>query len=205
MKKLMMAAALVLAAISLNAATTSWNWSTGTSVLKGGYTGNGASSAIMGNTTVYCLFAEGATGTSDTSAQTALLAGLRDGSITFGDLATKAKASTQTDAAGKILAANGENFDLTTVAVGGSAYFYEVVVSPDQDFVYLSGLVKATAQDEGKSAVFVTTSGASTQLRDATGETAYGSAGWYAVAPEPTSGLMMLLGLGALALRRRRA
>ena len=28
---------------------------------------------------------------------------------------------------------------------------------------------------------------------------------WTAVAPEPTSGLLMLVGLGALALRRRRA
>ena len=31
------------------------------------------------------------------------------------------------------------------------------------------------------------------------------SAAWTAVAPEPTSGLLMLVGLGALALRRRRA
>lgn len=203
MKKLMMAAALVLAAISLNAATTSWTWSTGSSVLKGGYTGDGASSAIMANTTVYCLFAEGATGTTDKTAQTALLAGLRDGSIAIGDLATMAKASAQTDAAGKITA--GGSFDLTTVAVGGSAFFYEVVVSPDQDFVYMSTLAKVTALDEGKAATITLASGASTQLRDATGETAYGNAGWYAVAPEPTSGLMMLLGLGALALRRRRA
>lgn len=205
MKKLMMAAALVLAAISLNAATTSWNWSTGTSVLKGGYTGDGSSSAIMANTTVYCLFAEGATGATDKTAQTALLAGLRDGSIAVGDLATMAKASAQTDAAGKILSANAVTFNLDSVAVGGDAFFYEVVVSPDQDFVYITNLAKATALEEGKAQSVTTTSAASTNLRDSEGTTAYGNPGWYAVVPEPTSGLMMLLGLGALALRRRRA
>lgn len=205
MKKLMMAAALVLAAISLNAATTSWKWSTSTSVLKDGYLGNGSSSAIMANTMVYCLFAEGATGTSDTSAQTALLAGLRDGSIAIGDIATMAKASTKTDAAGKILAANAVTFDLDSVAVGSNAFFYEVVVSPDQDFVYMSSLSKATALEEGKAQTVTTTSAASTNLRDSEGTAAYSNPGWYAVAPEPTSGLMMLLGLGALALRRRRA
>ena len=39
---------------------------------------------------------------------------------------------------------------------------------------------------------------------DATAASAGGSGGWQQV-PEPTSGLLMLVGLGALALRRRRA
>ena len=36
------------------------------------------------------------------------------------------------------------------------------------------------------------------------GATSFGGAGWYAV-PEPTSGLLMLLGMAGLALRRKRA
>ena len=33
----------------------------------------------------------------------------------------------------------------------------------------------------------------------------YAGAGWYAAVPEPTSGLLMLVGLAGLALRRHRA
>ena len=36
-------------------------------------------------------------------------------------------------------------------------------------------------------------------------DTAFAGATWTAMAPEPTSGLLMLVGLGALALRRRKA
>ena len=42
------------------------------------------------------------------------------------------------------------------------------------------------------------------KFADATAATSGGSGGWKSV-PEPTSGLLMLVGLGALALRRRRA
>jgi len=39
----------------------------------------------------------------------------------------------------------------------------------------------------------------------ATLSSAYDGAGWYTVAPEPTSGLLLLIGMAGLALRRRRA
>jgi len=38
-----------------------------------------------------------------------------------------------------------------------------------------------------------------------TAATSYSSAGWYTAVPEPTSGLLLLIGMAGLALRRRRA
>ena len=152
--------------------------------------------------TVY-LLATSATSTSDYSAQTALLAGIRDGSITAATL--DALASAKTDADGKILTSNAVTFNRTDVEVGSNTFYYEVVFSEDGQFVYLSGNAKVVAQDEGKTAPITTTSGASTQLRDPTGESAFVNAGWYAAVPEPTSGLLLLLGMAGLALRRKRA
>ena len=202
MKKMIMVAAVALAAISVNAATTTWSWSTGSSILKAGYTGNGTSSEVLSGMTVY-LLATSATSTSDFSAQTALLAGIRDGSITAATL--DALASAKTDAAGKITTSNAVTFNRTDVEVGSNTFYYEVVFSEDGQFVYLSGNTKVVALDEGKTASISTASGASTQLRDATGESAFVNAGWYAAVPEPTSGLLLLLGMAGLALRRKRA
>ncbi len=201
MKRLMMAVAIVLAAVSANAATTSWKWTTGTTVLKAGYTGSGASSEVLSGITVY-LLATDATSTSDFSAQTALLASIRNGTTTAATLGELASA--QTDSAGKITTPTA--FNRTDVTVGSAAYYYEVAFSSDGDYVFLSANAKTTALDEGKQATITTGSGPSTQLRDAEGTAAFSAAGWYAVGvPEPTSGLMLLLGVAGLALKRKRA
>lgn len=206
MKKLIMVAAVALAAISVNAAATSWSWSTGTSVLKAGYTGEGSSSAVLSGMTVY-LLATTATSTSDFTAQKALLAGIRDGSITAANLDSLASAKTDTN--GKILTTNAVTFDRTDVVVGAKALYYEIVFSSDGQYVYMSGNASVTALDDGKTAPITTTSGASTQLRDDTGSGDFSAAGWYKVSasavPEPTSGLLLLLGVASLALRRKRA
>lgn len=206
MKKLIMVAAVALAAISVNAATTSWSWSTGSSVLKAGYTGMGSSSEVLSGMTVY-LLATTATSATDYSVQKTLLSGLRDGSITVDNLGELA--STKTDSAGKILAANGVSFDRTDVAVGDKAFYFEVVFSADGQYVFMSGNAGSTSLDDGKAATVTTASGPSTQLRDDTGSGDFSAAGWYKVSasavPEPTSGLLLLLGVAGLALRRKRA
>ena len=205
MKKIMIAAAIVCAAAFSQAATTSWNWNTGTSVLKAGYTGAGTSSAVMQNATIY-LFATDATATSDKSAQIAILAALKAGTTKVSDLASLAIASGTTDNNGQILSTPGVSFDRTDVAVGATKYYYELVIASDDKgtYAYLSGLAGTKALDEGKAASFATTSAASTNLRTTD---AYNTPGWYQVAsvPEPTSGLLLLLGVAGLALKRKRA
>ena len=95
--------------------------------------------------------------------------------------------------------------DFSADKTSGDWYF--AVFSADEKSVYIS-TVAASDYDNvtgintvtfGKqtdaSKAFVTTSGA-----------AYSGAGWYTQSvPEPTSGLLMLLGMAGLALRRRRA
>ena len=209
MKKLMIAAAIVCAAVIGQAATTVWSWNCSTSVLKDDYKGNGSSSAVMGNYAVYLFAADAATGSGDKSAQTALLAALQAGTTKVGDLAGMAIAEGKTDANGQILNTAPVKFEREDVTIGATKYYYELVVANDgsKDYVFFTGLASGTAQDNKNDSIFSTQAGASTQLKDTTMKATYGGPGWYAVAsvPEPTSGLLLLLGVAGLALRRRRA
>ena len=94
--------------------------------------------------------------------------------------------------------------DSSLVQSDGKMYAYFAIFSDDDKSLYLSAASSVAANTAGGQADFSASLNTSKVLRDIDGTTAYGSAGWYAV-PEPTSGLLMLLGMAGLALRRRRA
>ena len=71
--------------------------------------------------------------------------------------------------------------------------------------LYVSQLVNKTSQNPSKTTALAIPPGTTSTVfnKDAKG---FVNAGWYtASVPEPTSGLLLLLGVAGMALRRRRA
>lgn len=89
---------------------------------------------------------------------------------------------------------------------GGNDYnFYQVLV--DGENFYISDSIKVSALGTGTSAIKF----ANSESKSATGNVptaataTFTAGGWYTAAPEPTSGLLLLLGMAGLALKRKRA
>jgi len=180
--------AFVVAAVSANAASYIWMAKTGRL-----FDGQGSETANRYAGTGY-LFAAGTVSQADIVA--ALVAGTLDTTLA-GTL------QSATFASGRVT--GSASFEATALE---NAYF--VVTGKDadgNDGVYISDYAAITSSDVGNSEVaFGSQNAYSTAFKDATA--GYAGAGWYSQAsavPEPTSGLLMLLGMAGLALRRRRA
>ena len=187
MKKLMIAFAAVALAAAAQAATVDWKFNS-KNTIKTYAGGNGAS------ITVY-LLDTGATDYSKT------LAGIADGSITSANIASKAGYLTSgvTGASG---ASVGKASGSATVASPGVDYsmvfvYFETVDT--KNYYYLSGAQTGTSYDG--SAEYPTGTTATWASSN------YAQSNWHQTSsvPEPTSGLLMLLGMAGLALRRKRA
>lgn len=179
MKKLIIVLAAVVCTTVVNAAAFSWS-TTGTI-----YQPTDSSTAVAGFTAY--LF------DTSTVTQSALVSALRDGG-----------AITDYTALSSYNTASAAKVATTSFTSSGDVNAFFAIVQ--DDYVYISKLVSGEAQEVGTTPLsFASQSTSSKSVFDSS--TAFSSVGWYGTAsvPEPTSGLLMLLGMAGLALRRRRA
>ena len=190
MKKLMIALAAVAMGVAANAASYTWSCTSGR-VFDGE---GGTVYASVAGQTAYLMFTSVLT-------QADLVSGF--------NAAGSASAYTSTvagKAIGTAVLSSAARIDSTeataSVTANDTAYF--VVFANDK--MYVSTTADAGYLAVGTSPItFTSQSTPSKTTLDAS--SGYSAAGWYGAAavPEPTSGLLMLLGMAGLALRRRRA
>ena len=182
MKKLMIIAAVVCAAFASHAAAFDWKTSATGKIYEAG------STTLLASGTAYIFDSTAVT------QQAVLDAFVADGIIASGSLANKSISA----GAISTLAGGAASFSVSSLT---AETFFAVI---NDDLIYISGINTTTGADVGTTTItFNAKSSSQAAFMQADG--GYTTAGWYQAVPEPTSGLLMLLGMAGLALRRRRA
>jgi len=196
MKKLMMALGVVALAATVQAAT--FRWYNGSPISPAG-----DSTAQVTSGTVY-LFS----GSGQSDLLTAYVAAI-GGGTSAADYLTGASGfvGTGTLTSGSFSATTVPSASVSSGRVVWSETttdatrdYFQVFV--DGDNVYISDTFAVTVKGTGNSNISFQNNESRTALKQAAD--GYAGGGWYAV-PEPTSGLLLLLGMAGLALKRKRA
>ena len=192
MKKLIMMAAVTVAAVVANAASVSWSAS--------GFLFDGAESPakVTSQPSAYLMFVTADYTQSDLL--NAFTAAKGDTSATLASMTSSGAMATGT---GAILASSKLPTITSEYAMTSDMNAYAVIfvdgkmfISNVADALYDSVTGEATVSLGSLSAISKTTFDAAAGSQ---------GAGWYAAVPEPTSGLLILLGVAGLALKRKRA
>lgn len=187
MKKLMIAFAVAAVAVFAQAATVDWSLAS-KNTIKTYSGGDGAGIAVYLLNTAGTDYAK-------------TVAGLADGTVTSANIKTQGSylgTGTTGSSGAKLGKASGQ----VTVASPGVDYSMVFVYFENvggKDYYYLSSATTGTSYDG--SAEYPSGATATWMASD------YAASNWHeaTAVPEPTSGLLMLLGLAGLALKRKRA